>query len=58
MTSSPPIADVLIVGSGIMGAATARLIRESAPGMRIVMIDGGPAIGATPGLHLHDVEEP
>lgn len=58
MTSSSPIADVLIVGSGIMGAATARLIRESAPGMRIVMIDGGPAIGATPGLHLHDVEEP
>ncbi|MFT4122639.1 MAG: GMC oxidoreductase [Microbacteriaceae bacterium] len=58
MTSSEPAADVLIVGSGIMGSAVARLVRESAPTRRIVMVDGGPAIGGTPGLHLHDVAEP
>jgi pyranose oxidase len=50
--------DVLIVGSGIMGAAAARLLRESDPHVNIVMVDGGSPIGGTPGLHLHDVEEP
>jgi choline dehydrogenase-like flavoprotein len=58
MTSSTPTPDVLIVGSGIMGATVARLLREAAPATRILMIDGGPAIGSTPGLHLHDVAEP
>jgi choline dehydrogenase-like flavoprotein len=53
-----PRADVLIVGSGIMGAAAARLLREADPRARIVMIDGGSPIGGTPGLHLHDVTEP
>lgn len=50
--------DVLIVGSGIMGAAAARLLREADPHTRIVMVDGGSPIGGTAGLHLHDVEEP
>jgi choline dehydrogenase-like flavoprotein len=50
--------DVLIVGSGIMGAAAARLLREADPHVRIVMVDGGSPIGGTAGLHLHDVEEP
>ncbi len=56
--SAPEPADVLIVGSGIMGSAVARLVREAEPSARIVMVDGGSAIGATPGLHLHDVAEP
>jgi len=56
--TEPTRTDVLIVGSGIMGAAAARLLRESDPRARIVMVDGGSPIGATPGLHLHDVEEP
>jgi len=50
--------DVLIVGSGIMGAAAAKLVREAHPHARIVMVDGGSPIGGTAGLHLHDVEEP
>jgi len=58
MSPSEPPAELLIVGSGIMGATVARLVRENAPGLRIVMVDGGPVIGATPGLHLHDVPEP
>ncbi|MCU1403931.1 MAG: livQ 1 [Glaciihabitans sp.] len=50
--------DVLIVGSGIMGAAVAQLLREADPNTRITMIDGGQPIGGTPGIHLHDVNEP
>ncbi len=58
MNTFESIPDLLIVGSGIMGAAVARLVRDAAPATRIVMVDGGPRIGATPGLHLHDVAEP
>jgi choline dehydrogenase-like flavoprotein len=51
-------ADVLIVGSGIMGSTVARLVREADPAARILMVDAGTAIGDTPGLHLHDVPDP
>jgi pyranose oxidase len=53
-----PDADVLIVGSGIMGAIVAQRVRETDPSLRLLMVDGGSAIGATPGLHLHDVPDP
>lgn len=56
MTGNNPT-DVLIVGSGIMGAAAAKLIREANPHARIVMVDGGSPIGGKAGLHLHDVVE-
>jgi C-glycoside oxidase len=49
--------DVLIVGSGLMGAAVARQVRDEQPGARILMLDGGPQIGSIPGQHLHDVPE-
>lgn len=54
----PRSADVLIVGSGIMGSTVARLLREADPTVRILMIDAGTVIGDTPGLHLHDVPDP
>lgn len=57
MTESSP-ADVLIVGSGIMGSIVASLVREASPEARIVMVDGGSPIGSVPGQHLHDVDEP
>lgn len=50
--------DVLIIGSGIMGAGIARGIREQRPGASILMIDAGPVIGAVAGQHLHDSPEP
>jgi choline dehydrogenase-like flavoprotein len=53
-----PHTDVLIVGSGIMGSVVARLLRDSDPGLGITMVEGGSAIGRTPGLHLHDVDDP
>ncbi|MFE9651086.1 GMC oxidoreductase [Streptomyces sp. NPDC006365] len=57
MTDTPRT-DVLIVGSGIMGSAVARLLREADPALDITMVDGGSAIGETPGLHLHDLDDP
>lgn len=58
MTTAPHPADLLIVGSGIMGSVVAHVVRASDPSARIVMVDGGAGIGATPGVHLHDVQEP
>lgn len=49
--------DVLIVGSGIMGACVARLLRESSPDLSIIMVEGGPVVGSMPGQHLHDAPE-
>ncbi|MFI7400651.1 GMC oxidoreductase [Streptomyces sp. NPDC049541] len=53
-----PRADVLIVGSGIMGSVVARLLRETDPALEITMVDGGSPIGEAPGLHLHDLDDP
>jgi choline dehydrogenase-like flavoprotein len=50
--------DVLIVGSGIMGASVAALLREADPDVRIVMIDAGAPIGDFPGEHLHESADP
>src|SRR5690349_2474191 len=49
---------VLIVGSGIMGSAVARLLRDTDPALDITMVDGGRPIGSAPGLHLHDLDDP
>jgi choline dehydrogenase-like flavoprotein len=59
-TADPTIdsPDVLIVGSGIMGAAVAALLRETRADARILMIDGGPTAGEVPGRHLHDSTDP
>ncbi|AQA03348.1 choline dehydrogenase [Mycobacterium sp. MS1601] len=58
MTSTEETFDVLIVGSGLMGAAVARCLRDGDADLRIAMVDGGPSLGSTPGQHLHDVPEP
>ncbi|WP_405534781.1 GMC oxidoreductase [Streptomyces sp. NBC_00075] len=57
MTDTPHT-DVLVVGSGIMGAVVARLLRDTDPALCITMVDGGEAIGTAPGVHLHDVDDP
>lgn len=51
-------ADVIIVGSGLMGAAVARGLRDTDARLRILMVEGGPQIGSMTGQHLHDVPEP
>jgi|HubBroStandDraft_1064217.scaffolds.fasta_scaffold05690_2 choline dehydrogenase-like flavoprotein len=45
--------DVLIIGSGLIGAAVARLVRRAEPAATILMVDAGPVIGDVAGLHLH-----
>ncbi len=50
--------DVLIIGSGLMGAAVARCLRDADPAIRIAMVAGGPTVGPRAGQHLHDVEDP
>lgn len=52
-----PDCDVLIVGSGIMGAAVAQLLREDDPETTIIMFDGGPVLGSRAGQHLHDAPD-
>lgn len=49
--------NVLIIGGGIMGAAVAAEVRAAQPGVTITIVDTGPLVGDTPGLHLHDVED-
>lgn len=56
--SSPHNFDVLIIGSGMMGAAAARCLRDERPDIRIGMIAGGPAMGPRIGQHRHDVADP
>jgi choline dehydrogenase-like flavoprotein len=51
-------ADVLIVGGGIMGAATAALLREADPHLIIAMVDAGPAIVGNDSRHLHESTDP
>ncbi|MGP3775360.1 GMC oxidoreductase [Streptomyces sp. SDT5-1] len=49
--------DLLIVGSGIMGACAARLVRDARPTARILMLDSGPVLGPVAGRHLHDMPD-
>lgn len=58
MTDPDLSTDVLIVGGGIMGAAVARLLRETDADLAITIIDSGAVIGGTPGVHLHDIDDP
>ncbi|WSE18390.1 hypothetical protein OG518_36425 [Streptomyces sp. NBC_01397] len=49
--------DLLIVGSGIMGACAARLVRDARPTARILMLDSGPVLGPVAGQRLHDMPD-
>lgn len=51
------IPEVLIVGSGIMGASVAAEVRRLRPETRILMLEAGPVLGAVPAQHLHDVAD-
>lgn len=49
--------DVLIVGSGPIGATFARVISESVPTATILMIDLGPQLTSSPGMHVKNIKD-
>ncbi|MGW0885541.1 GMC oxidoreductase [Streptomyces sp. NPDC002671] len=59
MPASPDIIDidVLIVGSGPVGSAFARVIADELPWTRILMVDAGPQISHPPGSHVNNIPD-
>ncbi|QXD15411.1 FAD-binding protein [Rhodocaloribacter litoris] len=49
--------DVLIVGTGPVGATFARLLSERRPRARILLLDLGPRLTATAGLHVKNIAD-
>lgn len=50
--------DVLIIGSGPVGAAYARMINEALPSIKITMIDLGPKVSDNIGQHVNNITDP
>ena len=50
-----PDVDVLIVGSGPVGSAFARAVHERSPESRIVMLEAGPQLTDSPGVHVNNI---
>ncbi len=49
--------DVLIVGSGPVGAAYARLLFEADPSTRVLMVEAGPQLTDTPGRNIRNLPD-
>jgi choline dehydrogenase-like flavoprotein len=50
--------DILIIGSGPVGAAYARIIHDALPEVKIMMIDLGPKVSDTIGQHVKNITDP
>jgi pyranose oxidase len=50
--------DVLIIGSGPIGATYARMISEKAPNVKILMVDLGPRLTDKSGQHFKNIDNP
>jgi choline dehydrogenase-like flavoprotein len=50
--------DVLIIGSGPVGAAYARMIYDALPEVKIMMIDLGPKVSDKVGQHVKNITDP
>lgn len=49
--------DVLIIGSGPVGATYARMIHDALPGIKITMIELGPKISKVAGQHVKNISD-
>ena len=49
--------DVLLVGSGPIGATYARMINEQVPEAKILMIDLGPRLTEKAGQHVKNIAD-
>lgn len=50
--------DILIIGSGPVGATYARMIAEQKPHAKILMIDAGPKVSDKIGQHVKNITDP
>lgn len=46
--------DVVIVGSGPIGSAYARILSERTPGLRLAMLEAGPRLTTVPGVNIRN----
>lgn len=50
--------DLLVIGSGPVGATFARIVADRLPGARILMVDAGPQLTARPAMHVKNIVDP
>jgi choline dehydrogenase-like flavoprotein len=50
--------DVIIVGSGLVGSAYARILAERAPQLRMLMLEAGPRLTNVPGVNVRNETDP
>ena len=50
--------DVIIVGSGPVGSAYARILAERAPQLRVLMLEAGPRLTNVPGVNVRNETDP
>ena len=56
MSVSEP--DVLVVGSGPVGAAYVRLLTEARPDLDVLVVEAGPVVSDPPGMNLRNIADP
>jgi pyranose oxidase len=50
--------DVLVVGSGPVGAAYVRLLTQARRGLDVLMVEAGPVVSDPPGMNLRNIADP
>jgi choline dehydrogenase-like flavoprotein len=55
---SLPEPDVLVVGSGPVGAAYVRLLTQARPDLDVLVVEAGPVVSDPPGMNLRNIADP